>query len=112
MMGQALMYGSSFVDITTVSQKIFANCHIGKPIQRGLLHSAKALWNASLVTGLGLIPLDGGSRLKFAGADGAFELLRVRNPSLTCTVSSMFTPFPNRCATDLQRRAHRVDTET
>ena len=112
MMVQVPMYGSGLFDMTIFSQKIFANCHIGQPIRRGLLHSAKALWNAFLVTGLGLIPLDGGSRLKFAGADGAFELLRVRNPSLTCTVSSMFTPFPNRCATDLQRRAHRVDTET
>ena len=112
MMGQVLMHGSGFVDITIFCQKIFANCHIGEPIQRGLLHSAKALWNAFLVTGLGLIPLNGGSRLKFAGAHGAFELLRVRNPSLSITLSPILTPFPNRCATDLQRRAHRVDTET
>ena len=111
MMGQALMYGSGFVDITTFSQKIFANCHIGEPIQRGLLHWAKEKCNAFLVTGLGLIPL-AGSPLRFAGAHGAFELLRVRNPSLTCTLSSILTPLPNRCATDLQRRAHRVDTET
>ena len=78
-----LMYGTVLVDITIFSQKIFSNCYISdEPIRRGLLHSAKALWNAFLVRGLGLIPLNGGSRLKFAGAHGAFELLRVRNPSL------------------------------
>jgi hypothetical protein len=80
---QVLLYGSGFADITIFRQKIFANCHIGQPIQSGLLHSFKALWNSFLVRGLGLIPLNGGSRLKFAGVHGAFELLRVRTSLLT-----------------------------
>lgn len=112
MMVHILLSGSGFVDITIFRQKILANCHIGEPIRRHFLHSAKALGNALLVRGLGLIPLNGGSRLKFAGAHGAFELLRVRNSLLTQIPSPMFTSFLNRCATDLLRRARRVDTET
>ncbi len=83
-------------DITIFSQKIFSNCYISEPIQRSLLHSIKALCDTLLVKGIGLIPIDGGSRLKFAGAHGAFELLRVRTPSLSSAVSSILTPFQVR----------------
>jgi hypothetical protein len=76
------MQGSILVIVNIFSQKIISNCYISEPIRRSLLHSAKAIWNMFLVTGLGLIPIDGGSSLKFAGAQGAFELLRVRIPSL------------------------------
>jgi hypothetical protein len=54
-----------------------SNAYISQAVRRGLLHDAKAFWNTFLVRGLGLIPIIHTSSLKYADAQGAFQLLRV-----------------------------------
>ncbi len=78
--------------LTPCHQKIHSNAYISRPTQRGLLHHANAFWRAFLVKGLGLVPIVQTSAFKYCDAHGAFQLLRVRAPSLTALCS--MSPLP------------------
>ena len=69
-----------FLELTVMSvlQKLVANSWIGEIQPSGLSHWLQSKWDAFLVRGLGLVPLDenvsDGIR-----SEGAFQLLRVRS---------------------------------